>query len=231
MGYTRQPLATVTQRITPVERVRVGAHALAILLLLTVPALGACRAGAAGPAIHDIQPRAVSAGDLLLLSGRGFAPSDSVHVADRPAARVTWVNADLLTVVAPDGLPPGVHPVEVRSAGGQRVATMVQVRGQSPAPAVVAAPPTPAGGAAVPPPPAPAAGTSPGPAAVRTAVPAPAAQRSTTARAPSPAPPPVVVPSRDDDGDDKKDKDKKDDKDKDKDKTEQGGGRGNGRGR
>jgi hypothetical protein len=147
-----------------------------------------------------------------MLTGRGFSRADTVWIAGRELANVSWVNAGLLATTLPADLPTGSHTLEVRSASGRRTALAVEVAALHSSAPHDAAPPQQESS------PTPAPTTQPTPS------PPPATQPPQVPATPAPRPP---NPPRDDD------KDKKDE-DKGRGKGNQGGGNGGhggGRGR
>lgn len=173
-----------------------------LLPLLAALALAGCGKGDAvstPPVAQRVLPeRLTSERDaLLLIIGDGFDRATRVSLNGRALSGVTFVNAKLLTAIAPAGLEAGAYALAVSGAAGSSALpqplTIVAGRstnvGATPAPVTVA----PSATATATPPATPAPSPEPTPAATPSPTPPPPTPAPTAA--PTPAPQPTPAPT------------------------------------
>ena len=168
-------------------------------------AFAACGSGGS-PSVKTVQPAAVPPGGLVIVSGQHLDRVAAVSLGGRLLPTMTVVNNEVLTVLAPSDLAPGIQPLELKALDGRRTVTTL----------TIGATPT-AGGA----PPAPPQSPAPAPAPM----PAPPAAVAPPARVTPPPPPQVARPAQERDDDKQEDKDKKEEKDKKDEPPDRGRGR------
>jgi len=82
--------------------------------------LGCSQAAGQQPVLTGATPGRVSGGaqSFLIIAGGNFARGARVQVGQAPVSGLTWVNASVLTALAPANLPPGSYDLSVTNPGG-----------------------------------------------------------------------------------------------------------------
>jgi len=82
--------------------------------------LGCSQAAGQQPVLTGATPGRVSGGaqSFLIIEGGNFARGARVQVGQAPVSGLTWVNASVLTALAPANLPPGSYDLSVTNPGG-----------------------------------------------------------------------------------------------------------------